>query len=110
MQVLESGHPRLMKAVRDLRLRANKGRELALEYQGSSIGTYSTQWVNEFFCSARGESAQTWLDVKKSTRMKLPYPAMKILYPTLNIVRNSVLGEPVSASATSSWTRHGAES
>ena len=85
-----------MKAVRDLRLKANKGKELVLEYQGSSIGTYSAQWVNEFFCSARGESAETWLDTKKTARTKLPYPSMKILFPSSSTVKNSVLGEQVS--------------
>ena len=53
--------------------------------------------MNEFHCSARGESAQTWLDVSKARRAKLPYPPIKILFPTLQYVRESVLGEQVHA-------------
>lgn len=63
--------------------------------KGSSIGTYSTQWLNEFHWSARGESAEDWLDIKKAHRGKEPYPPVKILFPTLKTVRASVLGEPV---------------
>ncbi|KZT68593.1 phospholipase D/nuclease [Daedalea quercina L-15889] len=92
-QVILTGHTSLMKALRDSGLAADKGKEVVLECQGSSIGTYSTQWMNEFHCSARGESAQTWLDVSKARRAKLPYPPIKILFPTLQYVRSSVLGE-----------------
>ena len=63
--------------------------------QGSSIGTYSTQWMNEFHCSARGQSAETWLDLQKARRAKLPFPPIKILFPTAQYVRESVLGEQV---------------
>ncbi|OSX58620.1 hypothetical protein POSPLADRAFT_1060515 [Postia placenta MAD-698-R-SB12] len=92
-KVVLTGHTALMKVLRDMGAMAEKGKELVLECQGSSIGTYSTQWVNEFYCSARGESAQTWLDAPKSRRAKLPYPPIKILFPTLQYVRESVLGE-----------------
>ncbi|KAH7882123.1 tyrosyl-DNA phosphodiesterase-domain-containing protein [Phlebopus sp. FC_14] len=94
--VVQTGHTRLMKAVRDLGLRTGKGKaakDLCIECQGSSIGTYSTQWVNEFHWSARGESADDWLDEPKSRRSKLPWPNVKILFPSLNTVRNTVLGE-----------------
>ncbi|KIK15083.1 hypothetical protein PISMIDRAFT_336014 [Pisolithus microcarpus 441] len=96
-RVVQSGHPRLMKALRDLGLRTGKGKaakELAIECQGSSIGTYSTQWLNEFYCSARGESAEDWLDEPKTRRTKLPWPPVKILFPSLRTVKGTVLGEP----------------
>ncbi|KAF8841337.1 phospholipase D/nuclease [Paxillus ammoniavirescens] len=95
--VIQTGHTRLMKAVRDLGLRTGKGRaakELSIECQGSSIGTYSTQWLNEFHFSARGESADEWLDEPKNWRSKLPWPAVKIIFPSLKTVRASALGEP----------------
>ncbi|KAF9235416.1 hypothetical protein BU15DRAFT_89583 [Melanogaster broomeanus] len=95
--VVQTGHACLMKAVRDLGLRTGKGRaakELTIECQGSSIGTYSTQWLNEFHWSARGESADDWLDEPKTRRAKLSWPAVKILFPSLKTVRASVLGEP----------------
>jgi len=93
----KTGHTRLMKAIRDLGLRTGKGkaaRDLVLECQGSSIGTYSTQWLNEFHWSARGESAEDWLDEAKTRRSKLPWPSVKIIFPSLKTVRSSVLGEP----------------
>ena len=82
-----------MKALIDMGGAPPKGKELILECQGSSIGTYSTQWLNEFYCSARGESAQSWLDKPKAGRAKLPLPPIKILFPTAQYVRESVLGE-----------------
>lgn len=51
--------------------------------------------MNEFHCSARGQSAQTWLDIPKGRRTKLPYPPIKILFPTVQYVRDSVAGERV---------------
>lgn len=84
-----------MKALRDLKACVPKGKELVVECQGSSIGVYTTQWVNEFFCSARGDSAEEWLDQSKVRRGKLPYPNLKILFPSARTVRESVLGERV---------------
>ena len=78
-------------------LYSSRGNSLVLikSAQGSSIGSYSTQWMNEFYCSAKGESAESWLDDSRAKRMKLPYPPMKILYPSLRTVKDSVLGEQV---------------
>ncbi|KAK7045945.1 hypothetical protein VNI00_006940 [Paramarasmius palmivorus] len=96
--VLLTGHTCLMKAVLDMGLRTGKGsksKSLQLEYQGSSIGQYTTQWLNEFFWSARGESAQDWLDESKKRREKLPFPrGLKIIYPSKETVRGSQHGEP----------------
>ncbi|KLO16637.1 phospholipase D/nuclease [Schizopora paradoxa] len=93
-EVGRTGHPALMKAIQELDARANKGRSLTLECQGSSIGAYSTQWMNEFFCSARGESAKSWLDKPKTQRAKLPWPSVKIIFPTRETVKNSKLSFP----------------
>lgn len=84
-----------MKAMIDIGATAPKNKELVLECQGSSIGTYSTQWLNEFYSSARGDSAQAWLDKSKASRAKLPFPPVKILFPTAQFVKDSVLGEAV---------------
>ncbi|OCH86596.1 phospholipase D/nuclease [Obba rivulosa] len=92
--VVKTGHTALMKAVRDIGAQVPKGKQVVLECQGSSIGTYSTQWMNEFHCSARGESAESWLDISRARRAKLPWPSVKILFPSLRTVRESVLGEP----------------
>ncbi|KAG1744560.1 tyrosyl-DNA phosphodiesterase-domain-containing protein [Suillus paluster] len=92
-----TGHTRLMKVIRDMGLRTGKGKaakDLVIECQGSSIGTYSTQWINEFHWSARGESAEDWLDEPKARRAKLPWPPVKVIFPSLKTVHDSVLGEP----------------
>ncbi|PIL25690.1 hypothetical protein GSI_11440 [Ganoderma sinense ZZ0214-1] len=94
-KVILAGHTRLMKALKDMGADASaQHKELVLECQGSSIGTYGTAWLNEFHCSARGESAQGWLDKPRARRAKLPLPrGMRILFPTARYVRESVLGE-----------------
>ncbi|KAK0231472.1 tyrosyl-DNA phosphodiesterase-domain-containing protein [Armillaria fumosa] len=94
-EVTLTGHTRLMMAIRNLGLRTKKGkaaRKLDIEYQGSSIGTYTTQWVNEFFYSARGESPQDYLDDSKTKRAKLPYPPLEIIFPSKTTVQESALG------------------
>ncbi|CDO75716.1 hypothetical protein BN946_scf184493.g14 [Trametes cinnabarina] len=91
--VILTGHTRLMKALIDMGAATPPGKELILECQGSSIGTYSSMWMNEFYRSARGESTQSWLEMTKARRAKVPYPPIKILFPTTQYVRQSVLGE-----------------
>ncbi|TDL27098.1 phospholipase D/nuclease [Rickenella mellea] len=93
-EVIRTGHTALMKAVRDVNARAGRDREVVLECQGSSIGTYSTQWMNEFHHSARGDSAEDWLDGPRARRAKLPQPPIKIIFPSLQTVKSSVLGVP----------------
>ncbi|KAI6134262.1 tyrosyl-DNA phosphodiesterase I [Pisolithus croceorrhizus] len=95
-RVLQSGHPRLMKALRDLGIRTGVGRvakELVIECQGSSTGSYTTQWLNEFYYSARGESAEDWLCEAQERRANLPWPPIKILFPSIRTVKEAVLGE-----------------
>lgn len=58
--------------------------------------------MNEFHWSARGESAEDWLDVKKAHREKAPYPPIKIIFPSYETVKNTVLGEPVRESFVTS--------
>jgi tyrosyl-DNA phosphodiesterase-1 len=52
--------------------------------------------LNEFYWSTRGESAEEWLDEPKTRREKLPYPPVRVVFPTKKIVQASALGEPVS--------------
>ncbi|KAF9449699.1 phospholipase D/nuclease [Macrolepiota fuliginosa MF-IS2] len=95
--VIKTGHPRLMMAVRKMGLRTGKGPRndnLIIECQGSSLGSYTTQWMNEFHWSARGESAEDWLDEPKRRREKLPFPPVKVVFPTKRTVQASALGEP----------------
>ncbi|KAF9480645.1 phospholipase D/nuclease [Pholiota conissans] len=94
--VIQTGHPRLMSVVRKLGMRTGEGshaKDLILECQGSSIGIYTTQWFNEFHWSARGESAESWLDRSKKSRESKPYPPIKIVFPRKVTVQQSAAGE-----------------
>ncbi|KAG2005546.1 hypothetical protein CC2G_001942 [Coprinopsis cinerea AmutBmut pab1-1] len=94
--VIKTGHPRLMAVVRKMAMRTGTGsqaKKLTLECQGSSLGNYTTQWLNEFYYSARGESAEDWLDRSKKQREKQPYPPVKIIFPTKKTVQESTFGE-----------------
>ncbi|KAI0673243.1 phospholipase D/nuclease [Trametes maxima] len=92
-KVILTGHTRLMKALIDMHAATPQDKELVLECQGSSIGNYSSTWLNEIYRSARGESAEHWLKMSKATRAKLPLPPIQILFPTTQYVRDSKLGE-----------------
>ena len=72
-------------------------RGLLNAWQGSSLGYFTTQWLNEFHWSARGESAEDWLNEPKKRREKLPYPPVKIVFPTKKTVQESAAGELVSS-------------
>ncbi|KAF9491900.1 phospholipase D/nuclease [Pleurotus eryngii] len=91
-QVIRTGHPRLMMAVRKLGL-SKRSSGMTLECQGSSIGHYTTQWMNEFYLSATGQSTEKWLDQTKRKREALSYPPIKIIFPSLKTVRATVMGE-----------------
>jgi len=89
-----------MKAIIDVgghsSSKINAGKELVLECQGSSIGTYSASWLNEFYYSAQGTSPEKWLAIPKARRLKMNLPPIKILFPSLDTVERSVMGKPVS--------------
>ncbi|KAG8685900.1 hypothetical protein FRC11_009868, partial [Ceratobasidium sp. 423] len=88
--VLRVGHVALMKAVRDM---GATSKDVSIECQGSSIGSYSTSWTNEFLSSAKGISPDTYLDTPKARRSKAPHPSgLKIIFPSLRTVDESVLG------------------
>ncbi|CAE6429711.1 unnamed protein product [Rhizoctonia solani] len=88
--VLGVGHVALMKAVRDMEATS---KDVLIECQGSSIGSYSASWTNEFMSSAKGISPDTYLDITKARRSKAPHPpGLKIIFPSLRTVDESILG------------------
>ncbi|QRV99330.1 tyrosyl-DNA phosphodiesterase 1 [Ceratobasidium sp. AG-Ba] len=90
--VIRNGHIALMKAIRDMGAASDS---VKIECQGSSIGSYSTAWTNEFISSARGISPEKWLDTPKTRRSKAPHPnSLRIVFPSLATVDASVLGRP----------------
>jgi len=90
--VVKVGHTGLMMAVRNVGAVCPKNKILKLECQGSSIGTYTTQWLNEFYVSARGDSAEKWLAMPKARRAKLSLPNIRIVFPSLQTVLDSKFG------------------
>ncbi|KIJ27239.1 hypothetical protein M422DRAFT_191264 [Sphaerobolus stellatus SS14] len=115
--VLRVGHIRLMRVVRLMGARADPKefpgkkknitsvgeRQLDLECQGSSIGSYTPAWIDEFYTSAKGASPEGWLNEGKTRRVKRldllfaregwgPWRNIKILFPSLKTVTASVLG------------------
>ncbi|THU84141.1 phospholipase D/nuclease [Dendrothele bispora CBS 962.96] len=88
--VLGNGHPRLMKAIRNMGCRTGtiaspssprassnvvskkeKIKHLQVEYITSSTGVYTYSWLSEFYYSVRGESAGDWLDLGKVGKAKV---------------------------------------
>ncbi|KAL1690371.1 hypothetical protein GGG16DRAFT_92394 [Schizophyllum commune] len=92
--VLQVGHPRLMKAVRNMGLAVDResGKEVEVECQGSSIGRCTSVWINEMYGSMRGQSAREWLDATKKRREATPLPPVKIVYPTKATVHATAWG------------------
>jgi tyrosyl-DNA phosphodiesterase 1 len=106
------GHMRLRKIIRDMNL--PPARRLVVECQvsicdisntglldispcmkGSSIGSYTTQWLNEFYRSAIGVDNERWLDQPLKRRQQQDWPPVKIVFPSLRTVQATVLGPPV---------------
>ncbi|KAJ7247370.1 tyrosyl-DNA phosphodiesterase I [Mycena rebaudengoi] len=91
-QIKTTGHPHLMRAIENLGLSASKTGKLVIECQGSSIGTYTTQWFNQFYLSASGVSTalKSHLDISEGKRKKLDYPkGVKVMFPTWKTVKST---------------------
>lgn len=96
-----NGHTGLAKALQDLDVVTpfHKAR-LTLECQGSSIGSYTRDWIRSFYRSALGwdPSGPDSNGLKtESSRKRIPtrddeWPDVKIVYPTLRTVKESLGG------------------
>ncbi|KIM27072.1 hypothetical protein M408DRAFT_330219 [Serendipita vermifera MAFF 305830] len=101
-QVLKQGHVALMKGIIDIGAHADQTKrkskigaiELLVECQGSSIGQYSAHWLQAFYSSCQGISPERYLDKSQAARARLPTPLIRILFPSLKTVKESVLGTP----------------
>ncbi|KAJ7257561.1 tyrosyl-DNA phosphodiesterase-domain-containing protein [Mycena haematopus] len=104
--VVWTGQPRLMRAVQVLGCsledleseKAKRGTkrgkwELELDCLTSSIGTYTPPWLAVFrLCAAgRAGALQAWLD--RGRKKTPPQGPTRILFPTLETVRGTVMGE-----------------
>ncbi|KAJ6580791.1 tyrosyl-DNA phosphodiesterase-domain-containing protein [Mycena capillaripes] len=91
-RIKTTGHPRLMRAIETLGLTTSKTQNLVVECQGSSIGTYTTQWFNQFYISASGHSSalKAHMDISEGKRKKLAYPpGVKVVFPTFATVKST---------------------
>ncbi|THU94058.1 phospholipase D/nuclease [Dendrothele bispora CBS 962.96] len=115
--VLGNGHPRLMKAIRNMGCRTGtiaspssprassnavskkeKTKHLQVEYITSSTGIYTHSWLSEFYYSVRGESAGDWLDLGKAGKAKkdaggVTEGQISIVFPSKARVHASRYGE-----------------
>ncbi|KAJ7173422.1 tyrosyl-DNA phosphodiesterase-domain-containing protein [Mycena filopes] len=90
--IKKTGHPRLMRALNTLGLATSDTQNLIVECQGSSIGTYTTQWFNQFYISATGHSSalKSHMDMSEGRRKKLDYPlGVKVVFPSLATVKST---------------------
>ena len=98
--ISRNGHTGLARALQDLGLATPEtGASLEVEYQNSSIGAYSTDWMRTFYRSCLGMdpfSAGNDFGTPGS-RYKIPWvanelPSMKVVYPTEQTVKDSLGG------------------
>jgi tyrosyl-DNA phosphodiesterase-1 len=59
--------------------------------QGSSLGNYTLEWIDTFYRFATGQEARDRVGRPKATQ----WPPMKVLFPSLKTVSESVLGKEV---------------
>ncbi|KAJ7330426.1 tyrosyl-DNA phosphodiesterase-domain-containing protein [Mycena albidolilacea] len=91
-KIKTTGHPRLMCSLEKLGLATSKTHSLVVECQGSSIGTYTTQWFNQFYISASGHPSvlKAHMELSEGKRKKLEYPrGVKVVFPTVATVRST---------------------
>ncbi|KAK7031725.1 tyrosyl-DNA phosphodiesterase-domain-containing protein [Favolaschia claudopus] len=91
-RIKTTGHPRLLQALDALGLANSKDHKLVIECQGSSIGSYTTQWLNQFYISASGHlsALKGFLDLSEGKRRKLDCPTgVKVVFSTFETVMNS---------------------
>ncbi|KAJ7330439.1 hypothetical protein DFH08DRAFT_966977 [Mycena albidolilacea] len=100
-----TGHPRLMRSLEKLGLTTSETQNLVLECQGSSIGTYTTQWFNQFYTSASGHptALKAHMELSEGKRKKLEYPrGVNVVFPTTATVVSA--GGHVSTDHTVIWS------
>ncbi|KAL7423162.1 hypothetical protein Q5752_002462 [Cryptotrichosporon argae] len=88
--MLQSGTPRLAHVLDEEGWRPQADEQVVLEYQGSSLGTYNSDWLNHFYRCASGFGIPAIRDMPTA----LALPPIKIVFPTLATVDRSIQGRP----------------
>ncbi|SCZ92352.1 BZ3500_MvSof-1268-A1-R1_Chr5-2g07801 [Microbotryum saponariae] len=87
----------LAKAVQEI-TSPSPGSRWTIEYQGSSMSKCSDNWLAQFYGAAAGIRPRAWFRPNIKRPAALPANTadlpLKIVYPTMDEIRNSHLGEP----------------
>ncbi|WVN85061.1 uncharacterized protein L203_100203 [Cryptococcus depauperatus CBS 7841] len=81
------GMGRLGQILKDVGWKPKDDERVSLEYQGSSLGQYSQNWLNDFYSFASGKTLHSLVGASKPKT----WPPVKVLFPSLKTVDNSVL-------------------
>ncbi|OCF43592.1 hypothetical protein I317_02610 [Kwoniella heveanensis CBS 569] len=84
------GISRLGKVLNEQGWVPRSGEKLDVEFQGSSLGTYSLEWFDKFYSFVSGKTSQQLVHRTKPTS----WPDFHILFPTLATVERSIGGKP----------------
>ncbi|WWD04867.1 hypothetical protein V865_002938 [Kwoniella europaea PYCC6329] len=88
-QINKFGISRLGKVLNEERWAPKSGEQLDVEFQGSSLGTYSLEWFSKFHSFISGKTAQQISNRSKPNA----WPEIRILFPTLANVEATQLGK-----------------
>ncbi|TXT13549.1 hypothetical protein VHUM_00916 [Vanrija humicola] len=87
-KMVQFGSCRLGKVIAEEAWTPSKGERLVAEYQGSSLGSYSTDFMNNFYQTISGHS----LDYISRQPKAAAWPPIKVIFPSLATVDASRLG------------------
>ncbi|WWC88676.1 uncharacterized protein L201_003589 [Kwoniella dendrophila CBS 6074] len=88
-EINKLGISRLGKILNEEGWIPKSGQKLDVEFQGSSLGTYSLEWFSKFYSFISGKTAQQLVNRPKPGS----WPDLRILFPTLANVEASQLGK-----------------
>ncbi|KAL1412875.1 hypothetical protein Q8F55_000624 [Vanrija albida] len=81
-KMVQFGSCRLGKVIAEEGWTPPKGERVVAEYQGSSLGSYSTDWMNNFYQTISGHSLDHISRQPKATG----WPSIKVIFPSLATV------------------------
>ncbi|ORX40109.1 hypothetical protein BD324DRAFT_258111 [Kockovaella imperatae] len=87
-QVDDFGLCRLGKILHQQGWVPQKNEDVKVEFQGSSLGAYTLDWLDLFYQYCRGKTTSSLLNRPKA----IAWPPIKILFPSLATVDASILG------------------
>ncbi|WVF69182.1 hypothetical protein IAT40_003957 [Kwoniella sp. CBS 6097] len=89
-EISKFGISRLGKVLNEQGWTPKSGEKLDVEFQGSSLGTYSLEWFDKFYSFISGKTSQRLVGRSKPSS----WPNIRILFPSLATVDRSIGGRP----------------